>query len=217
MRSREIPHVDQDAYEQKLLLLNDFLKKAYKPFADALIPPPPPPAELHADVPTGLVCMQWHESAAALCGNTAEPTITLVYLLAGAPNGEEAAEGAFALGKLVLPRSGVLATSRLLQRQAAAAAQAETGAQALQESLSAVKELLGPAAESTAAAAPAPADDGFVDVADNAPAAEDPATTAAAAIEAGSLSVLASLFDPLTGSLHTDNALCSWLGALLLK
>jgi len=213
MRSRELPHVDQDAYEQKQHLLNDFLKKACKPFADALIPPPPPPHEMSVDAPAGLVCLQWHESAAALCGTTAEPTITLIYFLAGADG--EAAEGAFTLGKLVLPRAGVLATSRLLQRHAALGTEAGEGA--VQESLGAIRELVLPPAE-VPASAPAPAGDDDGDSAEGEPAVQAPSaeSTAAAAIDAGSLGALASMFDPLTGSTHTDEALCAWLRALLL-
>jgi len=217
-RSREIPHVDQDSYERKQLLLHDYLKKAHKPFAEAIIGPPAAPNDLRAEVPAGLVCLQWYEGSPSLCGATIEPTITLVYLLAHA-SCEAGAEGPFTLGQLELPRAGVLKTSRLLQQQVLLKAEAADGV--LHESLGAIKELLVLPTAPTAAPATVALDDEELPTneEEGEQAAEAPLTEAAAAAAVGEdkLDDIAQLFDPLTGFSLTDEAVCAWLATMLCK
>ena len=163
-----------------------------------------------------------------------ESTLTLFYVLG------HGGEGAFVLGTLVLPRAGVLATARLLQRhllaagaEAAAAAAAAAAAPPpakggkgapppeepkpppkldwLIECTDAVKELLQPPATAPPEETPPPADD--EEDAEPPP----PPVDYAAAVGPGALEALATLFDPLTGGTMTDPAVCAWLASLLVS
>ena len=216
LRSREMPHLDQDGYERKLLLLHGYLKSACKPFAEAIVPPPPPPGELTVAVPAGFIAIQWHEPSPMLGGVAIEPNITLVFLVSAPPPAEEGAappDGPFLLGKRTMPRSGILATSRLVQQQLTA----ELGVvlNPLADSLRAVKELLLPPGVTDPEAPPGsrpPTRDPD----------EDPGSTPAMRYKAvleevkdSSLANLATLFDPRQGAACTDEPLCAWMHMLL--
>ena len=113
----------------------------------------------------------------------------------------------------------MLATSRLLQHQLTRRAP-DTAADALGESVLAVRELLMPPTKPPAEPpVEPPLADADTDAADaDADAAPTPLTeqAAVAAVEESSLPLLAALFDPLTGGMGTDEPLCAWLGTMLL-
>ena len=160
-------------------------------------------------VPPGFVCMQWYEPTPRLSGATVEPQIDLVFLTAIAP-GEEGETEPYRLGKLTLPRGGVLATSRLLQQQSSLPETDEHSP--LRECIVAVKELLlPPGVDPEADMGPAPiGEDG------------EPIETmqmkylaTMGEVEKSSLENLLQLMDPRMGAAVTDKALGGWLAMLL--
>jgi len=209
-RTREMPHVDLDAFERKLALLHGYLSPACKPFGDAVTPPPPPPSELTLAAPAGLVITQWYEASPSLCGATIEPTLTLLYVLATPPvppadGAPSPPESPFVVGCVTLPRSAVLSASRLVQRMAGG-----NEATPLADALRALKKLLMPAGAADPEAlesAPRPTDDDYDPM-------SSPQMRYKAAVEAvgdSSLAALANLFDPQTGAACTDEPLSAWL------
>ena len=213
-----MPRAGADAFERSQLVLHDFLRRACKPFADALVSPPPPLHELKPEVPASFVCVQWHEITSMLGGATVEPSVTLVYVLARPPD-DDGTDGRFAVGAKPLTRAGVLATSRLLQHQLTRRAP-DTAADALGESVSLCVSCScrppslppsHPSSRRSRTLTPM-----LLDA--DADAAPTPLTeqAAVAAVEESSLPLLAALFDPLTGGMGTDEPLCAWLGTMLL-
>ena len=198
-RSREVPRANQDVFEQRQLLLNHYLKKACKPFADAIVPPPIT-MEPRADIPAGYVCFQWYEQSPVLGGATIAPQVSLVFVFDGSEL--EGVEGSFVLGLRSLPRSDVLATSRLLQHLASVASEAPDS---LQESLHAVRELLGVPKHGVSHA---------TSIDDEAP---PDVQDVEQLVTVDSLQWLAALFNPLTGSSCNDVTLCGWLRHLLVE
>ena len=212
LRVREMPHPDPDNFERTLLLLNTHLKAACKPFAEAIAPPPPPPGELTLSVPAGYTCTQWHEASPRLAGATIEPTLTFVYCVSVKPP-DEGVEGAYHIGKLTLPRAGVLATSRLLQQQSTLEEPTDPELPSpLRTCLRAIKELLLPPLVDPEASR------GPVQMDENGEPIENLQMKYLGTLEEidrPALTPLLQLFDPLMGGTVTHAGIGNWLSLLL--
>ena len=173
------------------------------------------PTSLTLPIPAGLIITQWYECSAALSGTVIEPMIDLMYVLAAPLVAEAPDDASLHLGKLTLPRAGVLATSRLIQRMSSASLAGDEVAP-LNASIRAVKDLILP----QGAADPEPgsrpptrgAEMSYEELMDTPPMKYKAAVEA---IPDSSLQNLAWLFDPRMGSACTDEPLCRWMHFVL--
>ena len=199
IRSRELTHMNREMVDKKIMLLHDYLKKAHRPFADAVVRVPDSLSDLKVDViPPGLICFLWYDPVPLYDDIAVSTEVGLIYLL-GHPQSSGGYESdhdtSFVLGRCMLSRPQVLATARHLGRLRNSSSVSTHGTSNGAQS---VRELLRPRQRMLAE-----------------PSMLDGTDTESSAPSQESLEKLSALLDPTVGGELMDPALCLWLAHLL--